>query len=108
VPELIRGGAHVLAGLSALASLVALGCERTLERSECTKLLDRYTELLVQDEEPGAPPERIAQAQARARATAERDRRFDFGSCSSRVARRQYECAMSASSVDAVERCLVF
>jgi hypothetical protein len=90
------------------AAVVSFGCSRTLERAECLKLLDRYTELLVKDEEPEALPERIAQAQARARATAQKDARFDFASCPSRVSRREYECAMSAPTVDAVERCLVF
>lgn len=89
-------------------TLSATACEHKLERAECTKLLDRYTELLVKEEEPGAEPERIAQAQARARATAEKDQRFEFASCASRVARSQYECALTAPNVDAVERCLVF
>jgi hypothetical protein len=92
----------------AALAVASQGCSRKLERAECTKLLDRYTELLVKDEEPDALPERIAQAQARARATAQKDARFDFSSCSSRVSRREYECAMSAPTVDAVERCLVF
>jgi hypothetical protein len=91
-----------------MASLATTGCDRKLERGECSKLLDHYTELLVKDEDPGAAPERIAQAQARARAAAEKDPKFDFSSCSSRVARSQYACAMQAPNVDAVERCLVF
>jgi hypothetical protein len=85
-----------------------MGCDRKLDRTECLKLLDRYTELLVKDEEPEALPERIAQAQARARATAHKDTRFDFSSCSSHVTRKEFECAMNAPTVDEVERCLVF
>jgi len=88
--------------------MVSVGCSRKLERAECVKLLDRYTELLVKDEEPEAVPERIFQAQARARIAAQKDARFDFSSCPSRVSRREYECAMNAPTVDAVERCLVF
>src|SRR5438552_2469703 len=95
VLELSRRSARVLAALVASA-LVAAGCDRKLEKQECVQLLDRYTELLVKDEEPEAAPERIAQAQARARAAAHKEARFDFSSCSSRVARRQYECAMNA------------
>lgn len=105
---MIRSSACAVAALSVSAVLPLSGCGKKLERAECTKLLDRYTELLVQDEEPGAAPERIAQAQARARAVAQKDPKFDFASCSSHVDRRQYECAMTAPNVDAVERCLVF
>ncbi len=106
MPELGRS-VRASAVLCAVA-VVSSACSRKLERTECLKLLDRYTELLVKDEEPDALPERIAQAQARARTTAQKDARFDFASCPSRVSRREYECAMSAPTVDAVERCLVF
>lgn len=106
--ELIRNRARAVAAFFVSALLPLSGCGRKLERAECTKLLDRYTELLVKDEEPGAAPERIVQAQARARAAAQKDAKFDFASCSSRVDRRQYDCAMNAPNVDAVERCLVF
>ncbi len=105
---MIGDRARAAAVLVSAALLPLTACGRKVERAECTKLLDRYTELLVRDEEPGAAPERIAQAQARARAAAERDPKFDFAACSSHVDRRQYDCAMSAPNVDAVERCLVF
>ena len=107
MPELGRS-VRASAVLCAVAAVASSSCSRKLERTECLKLLDRYTELLVKDEEPDAIPERIVQAQARARATAQKDARFDFSSCPSRVSRREYECAMSAPTVDAVERCLVF
>lgn len=108
MPELRNPTRVRVSLLLALGALASSSCSRKLERAECSKLLDRYTELLVKDEEPEALPERIAQAQARARATAQRDARFDFSSCPSRVSRREYECAMNAPTVDAVERCLVF
>lgn len=108
MPELRLDSRRADALLFAVFSLIACACSRKLERAECSKLLDRYTELLVKDEEPEAAPERIAQAQARARQAAQRDARFDFASCPSHVTRSEYECAMSAPTVDAVERCLVF
>lgn len=98
----------VVAALFTVASAPVSGCGRKLDQTECNKLLDRYTELLVKDEEPEAAPERIAQAQARARTVAKKDARFDFSSCSSRVSRSEYECAMTAPTVDAVERCMIF
>jgi hypothetical protein len=106
VPRLIaRGGALVL--VTALG-LFAPGCGRSLDGDECLKLLDHYTELLVREEDPDAPPERVAHLKERARDAARTDPRFEFGECPRKVSRRSYECAMQALDVDSVERCLVF
>jgi len=86
----------------------APSCGRPLEVEECRRLLDRYTELLVLEEQPGAQPSQVARAQAEARVVAREDPRFEFSSCSRRVSRASYDCAMSAHGVDEMERCLVF
>jgi hypothetical protein len=93
----------VLGGAIALSA-----CQKPLADAECNRLLDRYTEFLVREEEPGATPERLAHALEEARLAAERDPRFEMAECPRRVPRRGFECAMSAPSVDAIERCLVF
>jgi hypothetical protein len=108
VLELTRSPRLAFIASSAAVLVLFAGCGKKLDRAECDRLLDRYTELLVKDEEPEAAPERIFQAQARARQVAQKDSRFDFAACPSRVSRREYECAMTAPTVDAVERCLVF
>jgi hypothetical protein len=64
--------------------------------------------MLVREEEPAATPERVAQVLEQARRVAEKDPRFEMAACPDRVPRRSFECAMSAPSVDAIERCLVF
>jgi hypothetical protein len=88
--------------------LGASGCARPLEASECKQLLDHYTELLAREEDPTTTPERVAQAIDEARKLAERDPRFEFGACPKKIARKSYDCAMSAPTVDTVERCLIF
>ncbi len=87
---------------------MGLACGRPVADAECRALIERYTELLVKEEEPGATPERIARMQAEARSVAQRSPKFELSSCSSKVSRKSYECAMRAASVDEVERCLVF
>ena len=102
----LRRGLGVLG--TALAALAVASCGRKVSDAECRKLLDHYTELLVREEEPTSTPEQVARALEEARRTAEEDPRFEMAACPSRVARKSYDCAMNAASVDAVERCLVF
>lgn len=106
MPRLTRGGAAAL--LACVGVLGASGCGKRLGDAECRKLLDRYTELLVREEQPGASPEDIARALEEARKTAAEDPRFEWAECPKRVPRASYDCALSAPNVDSIERCLVF
>ncbi len=81
---------------------------RPVAEEECRTLVERYAELLVQEEEPGASPERIARVQTEARTAAEKNPKFELSACSEKVSRSSYECAMHAGSVDAIERCMIF
>lgn len=94
--------------LVASTAFASSACRSPLNKAECTDLLDHYTELLVREENPEATPDLVAIQKEHARKAASEDSRFDFGSCPRHVSRRSFECAMSASSVDEVERCLVF
>ncbi len=91
-----------------LVSLVAVGgCATPLTDTECSALLDRYTERLVRDENPAANDQLIAEKQAAARQLARDDPRFEFDACASKVSRSQFECAMQANDVNSIEQCLV-
>lgn len=105
MPRLIREARLLCAALSALP---LPACQKPLDALECRRLLDRYAELLVREEEPTATPERVAQVLEQARRVAAQDPRFEMAECPSRVPRRSFECAMNAPSVDTIERCLVF
>lgn len=89
-------------------ALAATGCEKPLAEEECLQLLDRYTEFLVREEDPKATPQQVAHDQEAARAAARTNPSFEFATCARKVRRRSFECAMTAPSVDAIERCLVF
>lgn len=111
MPRLRRAG-HARRAVAALAltglSVALGGCGKPLEHTECRRLLARYTEFLVREEDPQATPERIARALEEAERAAALDPRFEMSKCAERVRRTSYDCAMSAGSVDAMERCLVF
>ncbi len=81
-------------------------CAAPLTDDECVQLLDHYTAKLVLDEHPDASRIFIAEKQAAAREVARRDPRYEFDACASRVRRSQFECAMRAPNVDAIEQCL--
>jgi hypothetical protein len=94
--------------LTAWLSLAFAGCEKPVGEEECLLLLDRYTEFLVREEDPKATPQQVAHGQEAARTAARTNPEFEFATCSRKVRRRSFECAMTAPSVDAIERCLVF
>jgi hypothetical protein len=99
----------VLGCASVAVSFAFVGaCGRPVAEDECRTLIERYTELLVKEEEPAASPERVARVQTEVHAAAEKNPQFQLAECSKKVSRRNYECAMQAGSVDAIERCLVF
>ncbi len=105
MPELSRA---VAVATASLALLAPIACTRPLDEGECRKLLDRYTKFLAEEENPALVPAEIQRKQAEALALARRDPRFHFSACAKHVSRSSYECAMNASGVDAMERCLVF
>jgi hypothetical protein len=92
--------------LSTTAALLG-ACGKPLDAAECDRLLDRYTERLVLQEQPDSTPEELAHRMRQARELAHRDDVFEFDRCASLVSRRQFECAMSAPTVDDFERCLI-
>jgi len=89
------------------AGLLAPACSKPLSDSECERLLDHYTEHLLRNEKPDVTFEMIHQKQAEARALAKSDATFEFHSCADDVTRAQYECAIIAPSIDAIEKCLM-
>ena len=92
---------------SALAALLLLasGCGKRLETSECQQLLDHYVELLLRDDRPKSSAGEILRLQQDARKKAERDPAFR--ECSARVSRRGFDCAMDAQDANRLEQCLL-
>jgi hypothetical protein len=89
-----------------LSLCVCFGCDKSLSLNECDSLLDHYTASLLRNESPTVTARVIAEKQQAARDLAHRDPAFEFERCSASVSRQQYTCAMTASDVDSLERCL--
>jgi hypothetical protein len=82
-----------------------VGCGKAPSSSECDALLDHYVELLVNSDRPGTSASELHKLQIQAHEKAKTDP--EFAECSTRVSRRQLECAMSASNADVLEQCLL-
>ena len=100
---ILSGGSRARA-VAAAVSLLA-GCGEPLRAAECGALLDRYVTLLAHSDRPGTTEADLLKLTAQAREKAARDPAFRH--CSSRVSRRQYQCAMQAEHVDRLEQCLL-
>jgi hypothetical protein len=88
-------------------SVVLPACSTPLSDDECHALIARYTARLLADERPEAPPAAVHSAQAAARQLSESHPQCEFAACADQVSRKQYDCAMGAPDVNALERCLV-
>ena len=87
-----------------VVALLGAACGRAPSSTECTALLDRYTEKLVGSDRPDVTPGELEKVKATARARAAEDPAF--AECSSKVSRQAFECAMRAETVDRMEICL--
>ena len=86
-------------------ALILVGCGRPLNDEECTRLLDRYTEKVIDQARPGASQAERSELVLEARQKAALDP--EFAECSRRVSRNEFECAMKAGNADQIERCLM-
>ena len=81
------------------------GCGKPPSKNECDALLDHYVELLVNSDRPGTNAGELQKLQQQARDKAKTDP--EFTTCSERVSRHAFECAMSAANADVLEQCLL-
>jgi hypothetical protein len=92
---------------AALLTVSWLGgsCQKPLTDEECVRLLEHYVELLLEsDRGDVTTPERV-RIRAEARIKAANDP--EFRTCSERVSRKSYECALGAENPDMLEKCLL-
>lgn len=95
-------------GRSALVTLLLLlatGCGKRLETTECQQLLDHYVELLLRDDRPKSSAGEVLRLQQEARKKAVHDPAFR--ECSQRVSRKSFDCAMAAEDANRLEQCLL-
>jgi hypothetical protein len=104
VPAL-KGRVVAALGAGSLAILaIAVGCKPKATGAQCDQLLDRYAQLVVTEHFPDASVEQIKAEREREKSEARGDDAFK--NCSSEVSQAELECAMHATTADAVEKCL--
>lgn len=99
-----RAGAQRLA-LSICFGFFWSGCSEPLSDDECTQLLDRYTEKVIDQARPSTSQSERSELIFETRQRAKFDP--EFSKCSARVSRAEFECAMQAGNADQIERCLL-
>jgi hypothetical protein len=101
----MKGRSYAILALVGIASgMASLGCKPKATSSECDALLDRYAQLVVLEKFPDASATQIEGERARERTEARGDDAFK--NCSSEVSRAELECAMKATTPDAMLKCL--
>jgi hypothetical protein len=98
----LRGALAAAAGVC--IAVGALGCKAKVSPSQCDQLLDRYASLVVREKYPDAAPDQVRTEQQREKGEARGD--DGFKNCSSEVSLPEFDCAMRASTADALEKCL--
>ena len=87
-----------------LAALAMVGCKKKVTPAQCEAIVDHYAELVVEEKMPDASAETIASERAREKSEAHGD--DVFKNCSSEIEPADYDCAMKATTPDALEKCL--
>ena len=88
----------------ALGALALAGCKQKITPGQCEAIVDRYAELVVKESMPDASAESIAKERAREKSEAHGDDVFKNGA--SEIQPADYDCAMKATTADALEKCL--
>lgn len=91
-------------GAIALVALALSGCKKRASQSQCDALLAHFAELVVHERFADAGPEVVAAEYARERVEAQGDDAFK--NCETVVQLTEHECAMKATSSEALIKCL--
>jgi hypothetical protein len=94
----------LLIALVCLAPSALGGCKKKVTQAQCEQLLDRYATLVVREKIKDAPADVLKAEQLREREAARAD--DDFKNCTAELSADDYACAMSATTADALEKCL--
>lgn len=89
---------------AAVAAMLAPACKPKVTTSQCDQLIEHYAQAVVLERFPDAGPDRVKTEQEREKAEARSD--DSFKNCSSEVSRAEFDCAMKATTADAIEKCL--
>ena len=90
--------------LAALLGGAAFVWRQKVSQAQCDALLDHYAEVVTKERFPDAGAQEIAAEKQRERSEARRS--DDFKNCTSEVQSAEHDCAMKATTSDAVIKCL--
>ena len=88
----------------AVVTLSIAGCSKKVTQQQCDAIVEHYAELVVRDTKTDASAEEIKAEKDRETKEAKSD--DAFRNCTSEIEPADYDCAMKASSADALEKCL--
>lgn len=92
-----------LVAITIVTSSIA-GCSKKVTPQQCDAIVEHYAELVVRDTKKDASAEEIKAEKERETKEAKSD--DAFRNCTSEIEPADYDCAMNASSADALEKCL--
>ena len=90
--------------IAIVALACATGCKKRVTQAQCDAMLDHFAQLVVTAKMKDATPDAIKAEQAREREAAASD--DDFKNCTVEVTPAEWDCAMKATTPEAVEKCL--
>ena len=85
-------------------ALAATGCKHRVTQADCDALVEHYAELVVRERFPDASADQLAAERTREKSEARGDDAFK--NCTAEVQRAELDCALRATTPDAVEKCL--
>lgn len=99
-----RAPFYLIAVGVAVFAFSALAWKRKATQTQCEDLLDHYAELVVKEHMPDAGAAEINAERQRERVEAARS--DELKNCASQVQPSEHECAMKATTSEAVLKCL--
>jgi hypothetical protein len=85
------------------------GCDKKISSEECTRLLDKYLDMTIPDDDlRGMPPSQasVIRDERKAASKAHPAYKKTHAQCTAEVSQKQYECAMATHNADEWQACI--
>ncbi len=106
----MRPFSFVLAATGLGTALVGGGCHRKVTRDDCTRMLDRYLDMVIAADPTtrNLPPAQATAVRDMKRAVKKAEKSYAQveTQCETQVSRSEYDCAMKANVPDEWEACI--
>jgi hypothetical protein len=100
VHALLSGAVAAVVGLALMP-----GCRQKVSAAQCDAMISRYAEIVVRERLPDAPTALVRATQKEVRDEASGDE--GFRNCTTEVGPKEFDCAMAATTPEAIEKCLL-